>query len=305
DDLIKRVDNTYVFARVSPENKLQIVKALQARGHVVAMTGDGVNDAPAIKASDIGIAMGLGGTDVAKDASALILSDDNFATIVAAIEEGRAIYDNIRKFVRYLLASNVGEIVTMFAAMLMGLPLPLLPIQILWVNLVTDGLPAIALAVDSAENDIMQKPPRNVKESVFARGLGRRILSRGILIGIMTLGVFMYALKLYPDELLKAQTMAFATLVMAQLIHVFDCRSVEKGIFSRNFFGNVWLLLSVISSIVLMLIAIYVPIFQPIFKTVPLGALDWFLVLIGGAIPTFALASRKTRALRSKKLAWK
>jgi P-type Ca2+ transporter type 2C len=299
--LIDKVEHTYVFARVSPEHKLRIVKALQARGHVVAMTGDGVNDAPAIKAADIGISMGQTGTDVAKEASALVLSDDNFATIVAAIEEGRGIYDNIRKFVRYLLASNVGEIVTMFIAMLMGLPLPLLPIQILWVNLVTDGLPAIALGVDPAEADIMKRPPRNVKESIFARGLGFKILSRGLLIGLATLGVFWYGLQVDPSHLEKAQTMAFATLVMAQLIHVFDCRSVEKGIFSRNLFENLWLVASVLSSIGLLLVVIYVESLQMVFRTVPLGLADWLLVLVAAGIPTFALAARRaTRQARPR-----
>ncbi|MGZ4134099.1 MAG: calcium-translocating P-type ATPase, SERCA-type [Tumebacillaceae bacterium] len=291
--LQERVEDIYVYARVSPEHKLRIVKALQARGHVVAMTGDGVNDAPAIKAADIGISMGQGGTDVAKDASALILSDDNFATIVAAIEEGRSIYDNIRKFVRYLLASNVGEIVTMFLAMILALPLPLVPIQILWVNLVTDGLPAIALGVDPAEKGIMTKPPRNVRESIFARGLGFKILSRGVLIGLVTLGVFWLSMQMEPDNLIKAQSMAFATLVMAQLIHVFDCRSVEGGIFSRNMFENMWLIWSVLSSLVLMLGVMYIKAFQPVFRTVPLGLMDWVIVLVAAAIPTFALAARR------------
>lgn len=300
-ELEKRVDKIYVFARVSPEHKLRIVKALQNIGHVVAMTGDGVNDAPAIKASDIGISMGKGGTDVAKEASALILSDDNFATIVAAIEEGRSIYDNIRKFVRYLLASNVGEIITMFLAMLMGLPLPLLPIQILWVNLVTDGLPAIALGVDSAEDDIMQKPPRNVKESIFARGLGWKIISRGVMIGVMTLAVFWFTLQTDPTNLTKAQTMAFTTLVMAQLIHVFDCRSVDRGIFARNLFGNMWLVASVAVSIILMLVVMYVEPLQPVFKTVPLDFKDWMMVLTAAAIPTFALAANRAGRKAAKK----
>ncbi|WP_166238128.1 calcium-translocating P-type ATPase, SERCA-type [Paenibacillus turpanensis] len=290
EELDQRVDDIYVYARVAPEHKLRIVKALQRKGHVVAMTGDGVNDAPAIKASDIGIAMGITGTDVSKEASALVLSDDNFATIVAAIEEGRGIYENIRKFIRYLLASNVGEIMTMFLAMMAGMPLPLVPIQILWVNLVTDGLPAMALGVDQAEKDLMQHKPRGAKENIFARRLGWKIISRGIAIGICTLAAFWIALK--EGDLIKAQTVAFCTLVMAQLIHVFDCRS-SRSIFHRNPLQNKWLVLAVISSLLLMLPVIYVESLQPIFKTTALNLTDWLLVLGFAAFPTvfFGLGS--------------
>ncbi|HEX7056585.1 MAG TPA: calcium-translocating P-type ATPase, SERCA-type [Bacilli bacterium] len=286
DELDKQVGNIYVYARVAPEHKLRIVKALQRNGHVVAMTGDGVNDAPAVKAADIGISMGITGTDVTKEASALILSDDNFATIVAAIEEGRGIYENIRKFIRYLLASNVGEILVMFIAMMLGMPLPLVPIQILWVNLVTDGLPAMALGVDSAEKDLMQSRPRPAKENIFARRLGWKILSRGLMIGVCTLGAFRVALDSHSGDLAYAQTVAFATLVMAQLIHVFDCRSTSS-VFHRNPLQNKYLVVAVISSVALLAAVLYVPSLQPIFRTVALGVREWILVMTAAAIPTF------------------
>ena len=289
DALEEVVEDVAVFARVSPEHKLKIVKALQNRGHIVAMTGDGVNDAPAIKSADIGISMGITGTDVAKEASSLILLDDNFATIKAAINEGRNIYENIRKFVRYLLASNVGEILVMLFAMLLSLPLPLVPIQILWVNLVTDGLPAMALGLDKPEDDVMRRKPRHPKEGIFARRLGWKVISRGFLIGIVTLLAFLTIYHKNPENLAYAQTVAFATLVLTQLIHVFDCRS-EKSIFSRNPFGNMYLVWAVISSLLLMLLAIYVPALQPIFHTIPIEPKDWMLIIGLSSVPTFLLA---------------
>ena len=298
EELEEIVDDVSVFARVSPEHKLKIVKALQNRGHIVAMTGDGVNDAPAIKAADIGVSMGITGTDVAKEASALVLLDDNFATIKAAIKEGRNIYENIRKFVRYLLASNVGEILVMLFAMILALPLPLVPIQILWVNLVTDGLPAMALGLDRPEENVMKRNPRSPNEGVFSRGLGWKVVSRGFLIGIVTLLSFMIVYGNDPSKLQYAQTVAFATLVMAQLIHVFDCRS-EKSVLSRNPFGNPYLVWAVISSLLLMLVVIYYPPLQPIFHTLPILAKDWLLIVGLSSIPTFLLAGtfllRKTK----------
>lgn len=288
-DLENVVEEVSVFARVSPEHKLKIVQAFQNRGHIVAMTGDGVNDAPAIKTADIGIAMGITGTDVAKEASSLVLMDDNFASIKAAIIEGRNIYENIRKFIRYLLASNVGEILVMLFAMILALPLPLVPIQILWVNLVTDGLPAMALGLDRPEDNVMKRNPRNPSEGVFARGLGWKVVSRGILIGLSTIAAFMIAYGNNPENLAYAQTVAFATLVMAQLIHVFDCRS-EKSILSRNPFGNMYLVWAVISSLLLVLVVIYVPALQSIFHTVPIIIKDWLMIVGLASVPTFLLA---------------
>lgn len=267
-----------VYARVSPKHKLMIVRVLKKLGHIVAMTGDGVNDAPAVKEADIGVSMGITGTDVTKEASSMILLDDNFATIVAAVEEGRVIYNNIRKFIRYMLACNLGEVLTMFLGMLMWLPIPLLPIQILWVNLVTDGLPAIALGLDPAENDIMMRKPRGAKDHIFSHGLLRLIVSRGVFIGLSTLGVFVSILY-FVNNVELARTGAFMTLVMTQLIHVFECKSETKNIFEIPIFNNVPLILAVLCSLVMILGVIYIPVFQVIFETVPLGLNEWLLIL--------------------------
>lgn len=268
-----------VYARVSPRHKLRIVKTLKEMGHIVAMTGDGVNDAPAIKEADIGISMGQSGTDVTREASSLILANDDFATIVAAVEEGRIIYDNIRKFIRYLLSCNTGEVLTMFVAALMGLPLPLLPIQILWVNLVTDGLPAMALGLDPGDPGIMQRKPRSPKESIFAHGLPRQILSIGILICLSTLLAFITSFYISGGDLTLARTIAFTTLVLAQLCYVFQCRVENHSLFNLGIFSNLFLVGAVLCSFSMQLAVIYIPFFQQIFKTKTLGLSDWSLVL--------------------------
>ncbi|MCX7748649.1 MAG: calcium-translocating P-type ATPase, SERCA-type [Clostridia bacterium] len=294
--LEKMEDNVSVYARVAPKHKLMIVRALKKRGHIVAMTGDGVNDAPAVKEADIGVSMGVTGTDVTKEASSMILLDDNFATIVAAVEEGRVIYNNIRKFIRYMLSCNIGEVLTMFLGMLMGLPLPLLPIQILWVNLVTDGLPAIALGLDPPEKDIMMRPPRGAKEHIFSSGLLNLILFRGAIIGLSTLAVFISVLY-FTGMVETARTAAFMTLVMTQLIHVFECKSERKNIFEIPLFNNLALIISVVCSVVMILGVVYIPFFQGVFKTVPLSFNDWVLVMgfsaLGPVISSFFKVNRK------------
>lgn len=278
-ELAKVIAEIDVFARVSPHHKLRVVKALKRNGAVVAMTGDGVNDAPAVKESDIGVAMGISGTDVTKEASAMVIADDNFASIVAAVEEGRTIYDNIRKFIRYLLSCNIGEILTMCGAIILGLPFPLLPIQILWVNLVTDGLPAIALGMDPVEPGTMSRPPRSPEEGIFSRGLGWKIVLQGILISIATLAV--YLVQLWEgSSLATARTGAFATLVFAQLCFVFQCRSENHSLFENNPFQNSYLLGAVFISTLMQVGVIYLPWLQRIFYTTPLNGEDWLLVLL-------------------------
>lgn len=269
DQLERELDQIRVFARVAPAHKLRIVKAFKRKGRVVAMTGDGVNDAPAIKEADIGVAMG-NGTDVTKEAASVVLLDNSFATLVSAIEEGRVIYKNIRKFIRYLLSCNIGEIVTMFFGMLMGMPVVLLPIQILIVNLVTDGLPAIALGLEPAEKDIMRKPPRKKKEGIFSDGLLSTIVFRGALIGLTTLSVFT-SFYHSTQNLVVARTGALATLVITQLIHVFECKREDVGIFKMNLLNNWKLVAAVAFSAFILMLSIYLPICNLLFQTAPLS----------------------------------
>ncbi len=297
-------DQIYVYARVSPAHKLRIVRALKNRGHVVAMTGDGINDAPAVKEADIGIAMGVSGTDVTKEAASLVLADDNFSTIVSAIEEGRNIYNNIRKFIRFLLSCNTGEIFTMFVALLIGLPLPLRPIQILWVNLVTDGLPAMALGVEPPEKGIMKIPPRQKEEGIFARGLWQKILNRGSMIGLLTLVSF-YAGYTATGELERARTMAFVTLIMLQLVHVFECRSERLPFWKVSLKSNMYLIGAVGISFGMMLAVIYWPFLQGIFRTTLLTAEEWFLVLVLSVLPSLGSLLKEAAAALFPGRSWK
>ncbi|GAB6875853.1 hypothetical protein JCM13210_05790 [Thermaerobacter litoralis] len=294
DQLARRVGEVAVFARVAPEHKLRIVRALKRQGEVVGMTGDGVNDAPALKEAHIGIAMGRTGTDVTREAADMILTDDNFASIVAAVEQGRAIYDNIRKFIRYLLACNTGEILVMFLALLAGLPLPLRPIHILLVNLVTDGLPAVALGLEPAEPDVMNRPPRHPKESLFAGGLGRRIVVRGIVIGLTTL--LLFVLGSAGGDLERGRTMALAGLVLSQMLHVFDCRSERRSAFDVPLAANPSLVAAVASSVAVLLAVIYWAPLARYFYTVPLRPGDWVMVLGGVLLPWVALLVRRALA---------
>ena len=266
-ELLNSIDNYSVFARVNPSHKLRLVRIYKQKGNIVTMTGDGVNDAPAIKEADIGVSMGISGTDVAKNSADVILLDDNFATLVKAVQQGRCIYANIRKFVRYLLSCNIGEVLTMFVGIILGLPIVLLPSQLLLVNLITDGLPAVALSVEPPDKSNMKKPPRKKDEGFFSHGLMEKILIRGVLIGGVTLGTFMIVSSM-GGSLEVCRTCALITLVMSQLVHVFECKSEEKNIFTVNYFDNPQLLYSVLVSIAVIGVCVYYPPLMKVFSTV-------------------------------------
>ena len=285
DDLEAVVEDVAVYARVSPAHKVKIVEALKHRGHFVAMTGDGVNDAPALKRADIGVAMGITGTDVSKEAADMILLDDNFATIVAAIEEGRTIYDNIRKFVRYTMSSNVGEIIVMLLAPLLGLPIPLTPLQILWVNLVTDGLPGLALGVEPAEPDTMRRPPHPPNESILARGMWQYMLWIGILMGLVSLSVEIWG---YGRGSGAWRTMVFTTLCLAQMGNALAVRSERRTLLALGLFSNRPLLGAVLLTVVLQVAVIYVPFLQAIFRTVALTPAQLGISLAMSTVVFFA-----------------
>lgn len=288
-ELTERVADTRVYARVDPAQKIRIVASLQARGEFVAMTGDGVNDAPALKRADIGVAMGRGGTDVAREASSLVLLDDNFATVVAAVREGRRIFDNIRKFIRYAMTGNSGEIWTIFLAPLMGLPIPLLPIHILWVNLVTDGLPGLALAAEPAEPGVMRRAPRPPGESVFAGGLWQHTLWVGLLIAGLCLGIQAWAIRAG----MPWQTMVFTVLTLSQMAHVLAIRSETQSLFAQGLRSNLPLAGAVLLTFVLQLATIYLPFLQPVFRTEALSAAELGLCLAFSAVVFVAVEVEK------------
>ncbi|KXS41690.1 MAG: Ca2+-transporting ATPase [Candidatus Frackibacter sp. T328-2] len=273
----QRVNKVRVYARVSPEHKVRIVKNLQKRGNVVAMTGDGVNDAPALKNADIGTAMGKKGTDVAKESADMVLTDDNFATIITAVKEGRRIFDNIKRSIQFLLSCNLGEVFTLLVALIIGFQRPLIPIQILWINLVTDSLPAISLGLEEAEQEIMDRPPRAPDSGVFSKQDTYSTIAQGVLIG--TLALLGYWIGLQRGGLVKAQTMTFATLAFAQLFHTFNLRS-KASLMEIGFFSNRYLVIGVVVSILLQLAVLLVPFLQKIFEVITLSGIDW--LIIGG-----------------------
>lgn len=296
-ELAERVGHVRVYARVSPEQKLKIVSALQACGEVVAMTGDGVNDAPALRRADIGIAMGITGTDVAREAGSMVLLDDNFATVVRAVREGRRIYDNLRRFIRYVLTTNSGEIWTIFLAPFIGLPVPLLPIQILWINLVTDGLPGLALAAEPAEREVMHRPPRPPQESLFAQGLGAHAFLVGLLMAAIALGVQAWYLG---DEAGQWQTMVFTTLCFMQLGHVLAIRSEWTSLFSQGLTSNRQLLAAVLFTVLLQLAVIYLPAGNAWFGTVPLAAGDLGVCVVAALLILVVVEAEKAMRRRMR-----
>ena len=299
EEIREIVKTKRIFARVSPENKVQLVKALEANDNVVAMTGDGVNDAPAIKNADIGVSMGITGTDVAKDASDMILVDDNFATIVNAVEEGRVIFSNIKKFVSFLLSCNIAEVLIVFLSILMGLPSPLTPIQLLWLNLVTDAFPALALGVEPAEPGLMEEPPRDPKESIISGDVRVNLISQSIFITIAVLASYIIGLKwIFPDSIEGAHTMVFATLITSELLRAFSVRSTKYTLKELGFTSNSYLIKAVILSFALLLLVMYVPVLRELFEVVSF-TWEWLPVLALSLIPL--VFGEIAKVVRSKK----
>lgn len=297
NQLEKKIRDYSVFARVTPEHKVRIVKAWQKNGAVVAMTGDGVNDSPALKNADIGIAMGKNGTDVAKNAADIILTDDNFVTIVEAVKQGRNIYDNIKKAIHFLIATNIGEIVTIFMGLVLGLKSPLLAIQLLWINLVTDSLPAIALGLEKPEKDIMQRKPVDSKKGIFADGLWNKIIVEGIMIGVLTLVAFSIGNKYYGLE--AGRTMAFLSIGFLELIHSFNVKN-EKSIFEAGLFENKYLVGSFVLGIFIQAIVVVVPAFAKVFEVVPLNLTQWIITVAISILPVPVIELQKKLDFKNK-----
>ena len=282
EKLEKEINEYSVFARVTPEHKVRIVKAWQSTGAVVAMTGDGVNDSPALKSADIGIAMGKNGTEVAKNAADMILTDDNFVTIVKAVKQGRNIYDNIKKAIHFLIATNIGEIVTIFMGLVLGLKSPLLAIQLLWINLVTDSLPAIAIGLEPPDKDIMNRKPQDSKKGIFADGLWNKIIVEGIMLGMLTLVAFSIGNKYFGVEV--GRTMAFVAMGLLELVHSFNIKS-EQSIFKVGNFENKFLIGSFILGLFVQTIVVVIPTFAEVFKLVPLNQAQWLITLCIAILP--------------------
>ncbi|MCG8458289.1 MAG: HAD-IC family P-type ATPase, partial [Holophagales bacterium] len=287
------------FSRVSPGDKLRIVEGFQGNGQVVGMLGDGVNDAPALEAADIGVAMGVRGTDVAKETADIVLADDRFSTVAAAVEEGRVIFDNIRKFILYLFSCNLSEVSVLFAGVLLGLPLPLLPLQILWLNLVTDVFPALALAMEPAEPGVMRRPPRRADEALLSRDFLLGIAAYAVLLTSVSLGVFFWALEVagFPEE--RARTLAFMTLALSQLFHVFNARSPLPVLGGRRLFTNRWVWAAVALSLSLQLAVVYLPPLAALLEVQALSAEDWVVVLLASTLPLFVGQGVKAFRARS------
>ena len=294
EQLAERIENVDVFARVSPQHKVRIVEALKARDHVVAMTGDGVNDAPALKRASIGVAMGITGTDVSKETADMVLTDDNYASIVSAVEQGRIIYSNIRKFVYYLISCNIAEVMVIFLATLAGSPPPLTAIQLLWLNLLTDGAPAIALGLEKGDPDIMEQPPRPVREPIINRLMRAGIVVQTIAITAVVLAAYYIGWAWDPADLSLARTMAFVTLSASELVRSYTARSERASLFRLGVFSNKYMQYAVLASISLLLIVVYVPFLRPVFDTVPLGIREWTLVLPLLLVP--GIAAEMTKA---------
>jgi len=282
EELTDAVRRVRIFARIAPEQKVRIVEALRANGHIVAVTGDGVNDAPALKRADVGVAMGITGTDVAKEAADMIVIDDNFASIVAAVEEGRTIFDNIRNFVVYLMSANIGEIILIFGGILLGLPIPLLAMQILWVNLVTDSLPALALSLEPGEPDAMRRPPRPPTEQVLTRPIAYVLGVRGAVEGLGALAVFLIWLEVFNASDDLARTVAFATIAVAELLEAHGSRSLYRTVFELGQRSNPYVLLATLVSFGALLAVLYIPLLQEAFHTETLGVREWIAVCAVG-----------------------